>query len=45
MVIEAVHKSELALTKDTPDLALAGEIWDVFCKILEKIYIIVALHC
>ena len=27
----AEHKSGLALTKDTPYLALAGELWDVYC--------------
>ena len=27
----AEHKSGLALTKDTPYLALAGELWGVYC--------------
>ena len=30
--MEEGHKSEFALTKDTPYLALTGELWSVFCE-------------
>ena len=31
-VTQALYKSELELTKDTPYLTLKGEIWGVFCE-------------
>ena len=32
----AEHKSDLQLTKDTPYLALTGELWGVYCDNLEE---------
>ena len=29
---EAKYKPQFAHTKDTPHLALTGELWDVFCE-------------
>ena len=31
-VIKAKYKSEFEHTKNTPYLALTGELWDVFCE-------------
>ena len=33
----AERKSNIRLTKDTPYLALMGELWGVFCEDFEKI--------
>ena len=33
---EAKHESEVILTKDTPYLALTGELWVVFSKDLDE---------
>ena len=42
---EAENESQFVLTKDTPYLAFAGELWDVFCEILETYdSVIMALH-
>ena len=41
----AKHKSDFEITKDSPYLALAGEIWVFFAMILEMIdRFITALH-
>ena len=34
---EVEYKSELEYTKDTPYLALTGELWDAFCEDSEKL--------
>ena len=45
-VAEAGHISELATTKDNPYLVPTGELWGVYCQILEKIdRVITASHC
>ena len=31
-IIEALHESELVLTKETPYLTLTGELWGVYCE-------------
>ena len=44
---QAEYQSDAGSTKDTPYLALTGELWGVFCKyFFYKIdRIITALHC
>ena len=43
---QQTFKSDFKLTTDTPYLALTGELWDVCCDVLEKIYcVIMAPHC
>ena len=45
-VTEAEYKSKFGPTKYTPYLALTGEPWDVFVRILERIdRVITATHC
>ena len=42
---EAEYQSDVGYTKETPYLALAGELWDVFCEYLWEIdHIITAPH-
>ena len=34
--IEAEYQSDAGTTKDTPYLALTGELWGVFCEYLRE---------
>ena len=34
----AEHKSDFDLTKDTPYLALMGELWHIYCEDVDQIH-------
>ena len=46
VITTAGHKSDFQFTKDTPYLALTGEIWGVYCEYFEKNdHVIMASRC